>query len=103
MKYERETKELENKKIQLQKKTNNLEIMKYIMNYHKKETQEKLQFYQNNIIKPLELKQVSVVQIIKRNVTIFIQSTTQEDGIIIQHVAQAKFALHNWNLFFLNY
>lgn len=52
------SKENDIKKLELQKKQNGLEIMKFIMDYHKKEIKEKVQFYHNNIIRPLDLKQV---------------------------------------------
>lgn len=58
LKNEELSKKNDNKKLELQKKQNALEIMKFIMDYHQKEMKEKVQFYHNNIIQPLELKQV---------------------------------------------
>ncbi|XP_050059286.1 repetitive organellar protein-like isoform X3 [Aphis gossypii] len=56
LKYKKESKELEIIRLEQQKKKNNLKIMNSIMKYHDKETKEKIQFYNDNIIRPLELK-----------------------------------------------
>ncbi|KAL4090563.1 hypothetical protein QTP88_025369 [Uroleucon formosanum] len=56
LKYKKKSKELENKRLEHQKKQTTLEIMNSIIKYHNGETKEKIQFYDNNIIRPLELK-----------------------------------------------
>lgn len=38
------------------KKQTNIEIMNFILNHYEKETKEKLQFYHDYIIQPLEHK-----------------------------------------------
>lgn len=50
------SKELENAKLELQRKQNNVVLMQCIMDHHERETREKIQYYHNNIIQPLELK-----------------------------------------------
>ncbi|XP_060849046.1 desmoplakin-like [Rhopalosiphum padi] len=56
LKYKKESNELKNVKLEQQKKRTNLKIMNSIMKYHNEETKEKIQFYNENIIRPLELK-----------------------------------------------
>jgi tRNA-binding EMAP/Myf-like protein len=56
LKHEKESKELEIKKLELQKKENNLKIMCSIANHYKKEIEEKIEFYHNNIVQPLDHK-----------------------------------------------
>ncbi|XP_060876652.1 repetitive organellar protein-like [Metopolophium dirhodum] len=55
-KYKKESIELENKRLEHQKKRTNFEIMNSIIKYHNEETKEKIQFYNDNIIRPLEFK-----------------------------------------------
>lgn len=53
--------EIENKRLELIKKQNDLKIMKRISDHQQKEMKEKVQFYRDAIILPLELKQVYVL------------------------------------------
>ncbi|VVC37634.1 Hypothetical protein CINCED_3A017604 [Cinara cedri] len=55
---EKESKEFEKMKLQRHKNQIKMELMQSVMKHHEKETKEKIQFYHNNIIRPLELKQV---------------------------------------------
>jgi len=43
-------------KLELRKKQNNIELMQRIIDHHERETREKIQYYHNEIIRPLELK-----------------------------------------------
>jgi len=50
------TRELENARSEQRKKRYNAELMQRIMDHHERETREKIQYYCDGVIRPLELK-----------------------------------------------